>query len=185
MKQTMLFAILMAVLFSCNSSADKLPDPNRATVKPDENATTGNSEENLALVHKFIMAVENDDTATMASVLADNYRGYGPSIGDSASKEEALENWKYNIENFYSSVKYTRFHNMAVTVKEGAEAEAGEWVSNWAYCTITYKDGRGPVTFWMNAVYKIEGGKIVKSRTFYNEADVLRQLGYKITKPKS
>ncbi len=69
---------------------------------------------------------------------------------------------------------------MAVTVKEGAEADAGDWVSNWAYCTITYKDGRGPVNFWVNAVYKIENGKIVKSRTFYNEADVLRQLGYKI-----
>jgi hypothetical protein len=30
----------------------------------------------------------------------------------------------------------------------------------------------------MNAVYRIENGKINLSRSFYNEADVLRQLGY-------
>jgi hypothetical protein len=30
----------------------------------------------------------------------------------------------------------------------------------------------------MNAVYRIEDGKITVSRSFYNEADVLRQLGY-------
>ncbi len=184
MKHTLLFTILTACLLSCNSSADKLPDPNRVPTKSDDKSATDKSEENLAIVYKFIMSVENDDTTTMASLMADNYRGYGPSIGDSASKEEALANWKYNIENFYASVKYTRFHNMAVNVKEGAEADPGDWVSNWAYCTITYKDGRGPVNFWVNAVYKIENGKIVKSRTFYNEADVLRQLGYKFIKPK-
>jgi len=100
------------------------------------------------------------------------------SVGDSVSKKDALENWKYNMTNFYESIKYTRYHNIAVTVKEGEEAEPGEWVSNWAYCTIKYKDGRGPVYIWVNAVYKIENGKIVKSITFYNEADVLRQLGY-------
>ena len=61
----------------------------------------------------------------------------------------------------------------------------GDWVSNWAYLTIKYKDGRGPVNVWVNAVYKIENGKIARSRTFYNEADVLRQLGYTIQSPES
>jgi hypothetical protein len=32
-------------------------------------------------------------------------------------------------------------------------------------------------------VYKIENGKIELSRTFYNEADVLRQLGYQFSMP--
>jgi hypothetical protein len=31
-------------------------------------------------------------------------------------------------------------------------------------------------------VYKIENGKIAISRTMYNEADVLRQLGYNFSK---
>ena len=74
---------------------------------------------------------------------------------------------------------YTAF-TQTFTVKEGDEDALSDWVSNWALLTIKYKDGRGPVNVWVNAVYKIENGKIVRSRTFYNEADVLRQLNYEM-----
>ena len=60
----------------------------------------------------------------------------------------------------------------------------GDWVLNWALLTIKYKVGSVPVQLWVNAVYRIENGKIVQSRTFYNEADVLRQLRYMITPPQ-
>ena len=43
---------------------------------------------------------------------------------------------------------------------------------------INYKEDMGSVTVWANSNYKVEDGKIVKSYTFYNEADVLEQLGY-------
>jgi limonene-1,2-epoxide hydrolase len=56
-------------------------------------------------------------------------------------------------------------------------------VITWAYLTIKYKDGRGPVNLWVNVEYKIENGKIAQSRTFYDEADVLRQLNYTIEPP--
>ena len=48
---------------------------------------------------------------------------------------------------------------------------------------ITYKDDRGAVTIWANTIYQIENEKIVKSFTFYNEADALRQLGYVFINP--
>ncbi len=73
---------------------------------------------------------------------------------------------------------------MALTVKEGEPADQGDWVSNWAYLTIKCKGGKRTVNAWVNAVYKIENGKIVRSRTFYNEADVLRQLGYSTMPPQ-
>lgn len=159
MKQFILLVVLTASLLSCTSP------------------TVTTSNESLAIAKRYMEAVETGNAAAMDSLLADNYMGYGPSVGDSSNKEDALKNWKYNVENLYESIKYTRHQNIAVTVKEGEEAEAGDWVSNWAYLTIKYKDGRGPVNLWVNAVYKIENGKIVRSRTFYNEADVLRQLG--------
>jgi limonene-1,2-epoxide hydrolase len=165
MKQVILFAIISASLFSCAPPAEKTQS------------------ENLALVKKFMEAVENKDTTTMASLLADNYEGFGPSVGDSTNREDALNNFKYNADNLYESVKYTHYHNIPLTVTAGSEVEPGDWVSNWAYLTIKYKDGRGPVNLWVNAVYRIENGKIVHSRTFYNEADVLRQLGYTAIKP--
>jgi hypothetical protein len=164
MKQLIFLTAISISLFSCNSvTIDK------------------HKAENLAIAEKYMEAVETNNAAIMDSLLADNYMGYGPSVGDSTNKADAISNWKYNAANLYESIKYTRHQNMAVTVGEGEQAEAGDWVSNWAYLTIKYKDGRGPVNVWVNAIYKIENGKIVRSRTFYNEADVMRQLGYQMT----
>ena len=165
MKQLILFAAIITLLFSCTSSADKMKT------------------ENLALAKKFLLAVESKDVKTMESLLADNYIGFGPSDGDSVNKEQALKIFKDNADNLYESMKYSRYQNIAVTVKPGEEALEGDWVANWTYLTIKYKDGRGPVHVWVNAVYKFENGKIVLSRTFYNEADVLRQLGYQFSLP--
>jgi hypothetical protein len=125
-----------------------------------------------------MQAVETKNVAAIDSLLADNYMGYGPSVGDSINKEDAISAFKYNSENLYASLEYTRHQELAVTVKEGNVM--GDWVLNWAYLTIKYKDGRGPVHLWVNVVYRIENGKIMYSRSFYNEADVMRQLGYKM-----
>jgi ketosteroid isomerase-like protein len=160
MKKLIFLSALIIGLLSCSSADDK------------------KESENLALAQKYMEAVQNMDAATMESLLADNYMGYGPSVGDSISKEVAVWNFKYNAENLYESFEYTRHKELAVTVKEGEAV--GDWVLNWAYLTIKYKDGRGPINLWVNIVYRIENGKIVHSRTFYNEADALRQLGYTI-----
>jgi ketosteroid isomerase-like protein len=158
MKKLIFLSALIIGLLSCSTADDK------------------KESENLALAQKYMEAVQNMDAATMESLLADNYMGYGPSVGDSISKEVAVWNFKYNAENLYESFEYTRHKEIAVTVKEGEAV--GDWVLNWAFLTIKYKDGRGPINLWVNIVYRFEDGKIVHSRTFYNEADALRQLGY-------
>lgn len=135
-----------------------------------------NSEKNLALVEKYITAVENMNYEVMESILADDYRGLGPSIGDSIGKALALENWKINVESLYEKIEYQRSQSAAVTVSSGDNQ--GEWVSNWAQLYIEYKNDKGAVTIWANTIYKIENKQIVKSYTFYNEADALRQMGY-------
>jgi len=145
-------------------------------------AGTGSKEkEHLAIAKKFIDAVESKNVPVMDSLLAENYVGHGPSVGDSVNKKQAIESFSSNAENLYESFKYTRHKELAVTVNEGEAA--GDWVLNWAYLTIKYKDGRGPINLWVNAVYRIEDGKIADSRTFYNEADALRQLGYSLEPP--
>ncbi len=162
MKPLLSTIIISAVFYSCASSVDK------------------KEKENLALAAKYMEAVETKNTATMDSLLADNYMGYGPSVGDSTNKADAIKSWEYNTQNLYESIKYTRHKELAISVKDADVG--GDWVLNWALLTIKYKDGRGPVNVWVNAVYKIENGKIVQSRTFYNEADVLRQLGYEMVR---
>jgi thioredoxin-related protein len=164
MKQLIVLAIISISLFACTSTVDK------------------KEKANLAIAQKYMLAVETRNVAIMDSLLADNYIGYGPSVGDSTNKEQAILNWKDNVDNLYESIKYTRHKELAVTVKEGEAV--GDWVLNWALLTIKYKVGSVPVQLWVNAVYRIENGKIVQSRTFYNEADVLRQLRYMISPPQ-
>ena len=134
-----------------------------------------NSEKNIALVEKYIQSVENLDYQTMESLLDDSYYGYGPSYGDSIGKAQAIVNWKHNVETLYKSIKYTKSRNAAVTIKTGENR--GEWVSNWGELHIVYKNGKH-VTLWANTTYKLKNGKIIKSYTFYNEADALKQMGY-------
>ena len=163
MKQVLLIVLISISLNSCKDESQN------------------KEKENLAIAKKFMTAVESKDVATMDFLLADNYIGYGPSVGDSTTKKEAVQAFKFNAENLYETFEYTKHKELAVSSTDGEAM--GDWVLNWAYLTIKYKEGRGPINLWVNAVYKIENGKIVQSRTFYNEADALRQLGFSFEAP--
>ena len=98
-----------------------------------------NPKNNLAVVQKYTQAVEALDYSTMESLLDDNYRGLGPSFGDSVSKGQALEYWKYNVEHLYERIKYNRIQSAPVYISDGPNK--GDWVSTWAELKITYKTG--------------------------------------------
>jgi len=132
--------------------------------------------ENVALIDQYVEAVENLNHELMDSYLADDYWGYGPSRNDSINKEGAVVSWTKNVEELYEKIDYKYSRSMAVTIPDGVNQ--GEWVSNWAELEITFKEGSRQVNIWSNTVYQIENGKIVRSYTFYNEADALEQLGY-------
>jgi hypothetical protein len=165
MKNLVLLFGLIICLAACTSISEKRQD------------------DNIELVKNYVKAVEELDYEAMENFLADDYLGIGPSYGDSIYKIQAVENWKSHIENLYEKIQYTRFKFAAVTIPDGPNK--GEWVANWAELNIVYKNGRGSVTILANTNYLIVNGKISRSITFYNEADALRQLGYKIVPPES
>ncbi len=147
--------LLVPFLFSCN--------------------TDNKDEENIKLIETYINSVENLDYKSMEALLADDYLGLGPSFGDSIKKEQAVTNWKFFSQNLYKKIHYNKSRNAIVKIKDGENE--GDWVSNWAELEIEYKDGN-KITLWANSTYQIKAGKIVKSYTFYNEADGLRQMGF-------
>lgn len=140
-----------------------------------------NTEQNVLLIEKYVNAVETENYEVMSNLLDDNYIGLGPSFNDSIGKVEALSNWKTNIEELYDKIEYQRSRNVAITITSGENQ--GHWVSSWAQLKITYKGDVGSVTIWANTIYQIENNKIIRSSTFYNEADALRQLGYVFINP--
>jgi ketosteroid isomerase-like protein len=139
--------------------------------------TQQQDKENVELITKYVKAVESKDFKAMEEFLADDYIGLGPSFGDTIYKKDAIENWKYNVENLYETLHYNRAKLAPVSITEGDFK--GQWVGFWSELHIVYKDS-SDVTIWANSDYLVENGKIKRSLTFYNEADALRQLGYKI-----
>jgi hypothetical protein len=140
--------------------------------------TSGNEtkqSENIELVKNYVAAVESLNFDAMGDMLDVNYIGVGPSFGDSIGRHEAVANWQWSVENLYEKITYNRSRFAAVTIPDGDNQ--GEWVANWAELTITFKDGES-VTILANSNYLVENGKIKRSLTFYNEADVMRQLGF-------
>ena len=162
MRKIFLFLLGILLIYSCS-----VPDKTTA--------------DNEALIKKYVEAVENKDTATMESLLADNYEGYGPSVNDRIDKKGAVKSWKEITENLYETIHYSKSRILSVNIPDGENK--GEWVSNWAELKIVYKKDKKEVTIWTNTVYKIENNKIIKTYTFYNEADVLNQLGYVFINP--
>jgi hypothetical protein len=143
-------------------------------------ACTSTSQKNIEIVKSYVKSVENMDYNSMETFLADDYLGLGPSYGDSINKADAVEYWKMNVSNLYEKIQYNRSRYASVTIPDGESK--GEWVANWAELNIVYKNGMGSATIWANTNYLIENGKIKRSLTFYNEADVLRQLGFLMTR---
>lgn len=162
MKKLALLAGLGLILFSC---APK----------------TENNEAHLAVVQNYVKAVESLDYNAMSEYLDDSYLGLGPSFGDSINKAQAIESWKYNAENLYKKIEHTKSRFAYVTIPDGVNQ--GEWIATWSELKITYKNEQS-VMIWANSNYLVNNGKIVRSLTFYNEADALRQLGYEFSLPE-
>ena len=137
--------------------------------------------ENIELVKNYVQAVENMDFSAMENYLSDDYFGIGPSYGDTIYKDEAVESWKWNVDNLYEKIHYNISRFAYVNIPNGENM--GDWVANWSELNIVYKNGKGEVTIWANTNYKIENGKIAMSFTTYSEAEALRQLGYQIIPP--
>lgn len=160
MKNLILVAVMGISLIACNTAIDKKESGS------------------IDLVKNYVKAVENLDFNAMDLFLDDNYLGMGPSYADSIGKEEAIANWKWSVENLYENIRYNRSRYANVIIPDGDNI--GEWVANWSDLTITYKNGLDSVKIIANTNYLVKDGKIIRSLTFYNEADVLRQLAYEL-----
>lgn len=157
MKKLALLAGLGMILFSCATEE------------------VNNRTEDLLVVQNYVKAVESLDFDAMTNYLDENYLGLGPSYGDSINKTQAMESWKFNSENLYKKIEHTKAKYAFVTIPDGDGK--GEWIASWSELKITYKNEQS-VMIWANSNYQVSNGKIVKSLTFYNEADALRQLGF-------
>lgn len=141
-------------------------------------------EQNKALVKKYMDAVVSGDTAAIGGFLADNFMARGPSLLDSANKQQEITNWGKNWKNEFSAMKYEPAESLAITLKPEASANnAGDWVLNWGTVSADYKDGRPSVKFIIHLAMKVTNGKVDTSIAYYNVADILTQQGFTFVPP--
>jgi|GEM_PF-5356069 len=149
---------------------------------PPEDPQIAIDEANTKVVFDYIDAVTNGDIDAMSAALADGYWSYGPAIADSSSKAENIANWTGNWDSLFAKIDYARVASTTESFADGPLA--GDWVSDWATITVDYQDGT-QTTFRFNGVYRVEGGKITRSTSFYDRADLLTQIGWTLAPPST
>jgi hypothetical protein len=174
MKKLIIPAIICIIIAACTQPA---PPPPASLVD-----TVG--ENNKAVVQQYTDAVTKGDTVGMGSFLSDNYKGYGPGLNDSTDRAKTIANWSNNWKNEFASMAFDRATTTAFTIPADGKFP-GDWVADWAYITVNYKNGNKPISFWFNGVYRLTNGKIDRSRAFYNVNDFFQQQGYVVTPPKA
>ena len=167
MKHLACFAIFCMVIVSCT---------------PPEDPQIAIDEANTKVVFDYINAATTGDIDAMSAALTDGFWSYGPAIADSSSKADNIAGWAANWDSVFTKINYER---VATTTKSFAEGPlAGDWVSDWATITVDYQNG-SQATFRFNGVYRVEDGKITRSTSFYDRADLLTQIGWELNPPST
>ena len=167
MKKIIIPAILILGMASCNK-----PAPMVDMV----------GEQNKALVQKYIDATVKGDTSSLDFFLAEKFMNYGPARKDSSNRQQELDNYKKNWRESWASAQFNQAAIHAFTLPPG-EKYPGDWVAVWGIVTVNSKTGAPSVTFNWHGVFGVKEGKIDSEQGFYDNNDILTQLGYMTMPP--
>ncbi len=135
---------------------------------------------NISIARKYIEAIEKQDYDLLDSLTRDDFYVVGPSIEDTASKEQIIRKWKRNANKEIDSIRFRGSRISHLTIP--SKTEFGDWIGEWSVVFVYYKGLKEPVRLFANTNYLIVDGKLVKGLSFYNEADLLGQKSYIYTK---
>jgi ketosteroid isomerase-like protein len=113
------------------------------------------------------------------TLMADNYKGYGPAPTDSATGEQTISEWQKNQKT--QSNRTVGFMTQTFRVKSGDLK--GSWVSFWGDYSFTEngKDIKFPFQF----AARVTNGKTDTDRIYYDRLYILQTLEYKVAPPES
>ena len=148
---------------------------------PSNENTVQRSPENEAVVKKYLDAVITGDTSAIEGFLADNYMSYGPKIIDSADRAKVVADYKTNWRTNWSSVEYSRYTMLSANIPDGPAP--GDWVLDWGRVTVNSKNNSPSFTVDLHIAFRMKDGKVVQEVSFFNEADIFRQMGFTFVPP--
>ncbi len=136
-----------------------------------------NAEADLKVVSDYIKQTAAGDIAKAKSLLADTYMEYGPGSKDSADVAKVVSDW----ENSYKVTSNRSIGFVQQTFRVTSGPQKGDWVSVWG--TYAFTQNGKSVSFPLQITALVANGKIQRTIVYFNELDIITQLGYTITPP--
>ena len=141
-----------------------------------------NAAEDIALVRGYQDAIFSGDFDRAADYLHDSLLVSGPQYAIQKNKIEELEAWQFISEN-QENIELVNPVFASIEVIPEIPTR-GVWVFTWGdYKADDLKYG-GEVTFPYHIAYRIVSGKIDYMGVYYNELDLLGQLGFQFLPPE-
>ena len=132
---------------------------------------------NITLVSDYVNKLVAGDVDKAISMLASNFKGYGPGPGDSSTVQMVADGWKHG-----DSVQLNRkddFVSATFNVKSGDLA--GHWVEMWG--TYSFTENGKDVKFPYQYSAHVKNGKIDRDYIYYDQLYIVKALGYTVTPP--
>lgn len=178
MKKAITTGFLLAILMlAMNIPSAKAQNTTAQPGYKDMISENPDAEADIKIVSDYVnnLVAGNVDKAT--SLLTDNYLGYGPGSGDSATAQQTAESWK--TSNTMQKDRQVSFVAETFNVKSGDLA--GHWVATWG--TYGFTQNGKDVSFPYQYTARVKNGKIDTDRIYYDQLPILKSLGYTITPP--
>jgi len=184
LKNLVFLLLSFAIFSSCNQTeasmetSENTTSAKKVNLKKDAEPyhISPNATANKKLVVEYIEACIAVDADKIRNSVGPGYMDYGPGMLDSANIEQVIEGWARQ-----KKVSSNRKHGiMAVTALESTEPgpAQGDWVHVWGVYTATGNDDRKmEISIPYHSATRIENGKIVWSRSFFDNLETALKLG--------
>ena len=134
-------------------------------------------ERDINTVKSLYKAYQTNDMKTAADLLADNYKEFGPAIGDTINKAETIDN-NNDVYEYHSDIQY---NDLEFYANDGHKGK--HWVRVYGVWKVTHKETGKTVDVRYYEVFRIdEDGKIAELHTYWDTMDYWKDLDYEVTK---
>ena len=140
-----------------------------------------NAETAEQLVRNYTSALQKGDVAEMNAQFSEKAMIYGLGGGlDSLTVEQHKEYFTNSTNQYTHSIS----GNLFLPVKVEDNWNEGEWLLSWGTNTVTDKKTGKEIVIPYHSVSRIEDGKIVFMRYFYDMLNIVTSQGFTLTPPK-
>ena len=139
-----------------------------------------NAAKALDVVQKYTKALQAGDVAAMNSQLAPGAMIYG--LGGGLDSLTVIQHREY-YTNSTNQYKHTLSSELYLPVKVTNNWNEGEWVLSWGVNTIQDKKTGKTIRVPYHTAGRIENGKIVSLRYWYDMWNIMESQGFEVKPP--